>query len=187
METIRAFIAVDIGDAVREQLSKLQRQLRHAHADIKWMKPENIHLTLAFLGETSIDLIRPLETALEQMLEGQKAFEVHVEGTGTFGKPKHPRVVWTGLEESPALTALQKTTVKALEAAEIELDEKPFAPHLTIGRIKSPKHVDALYEELEKEKTTPFEKIDITEVQLIRSVLKPYGAEYRVLQRVALT
>ena len=184
METVRAFIAVDIGHAVRGELAKLQLRLKRAHADARWVKPENIHLTLAFLGDVDIARIRPLEAAMDQNLQGLEKFSLTFAGTGTFGRPRQPRVIWAGINDSPPLTELQRKTNDALQDAGIDFDTKPFSPHLTIGRVKSPRHVAALLDELEKEKTPGFGRVEISEVLLFKSVLKPGGAEYSVLYRV---
>lgn len=186
METARCFIAVDIDHAVRKELAKLQQRLKRAHADVKWVKPENIHLTLAFLGNVPIDEIRPLEATMDSNLQGQDKFNMTFAGTGSFGKPRHPRVVWAGINDSPPLMELQRKVVAALQEANVAFDEKPFSPHLTIGRVKSSKHAAELIDELEKEKDTELGSVEISEVLLIKSVLAPGGAEYSVLHRTAL-
>jgi 2'-5' RNA ligase len=148
---------------------------------------ENIHLTLAFLGNVPIDHIRPLEAAMDQALQRLESFNLKAAGTGTFGKPKHPSIIWAGLEESPPLVALCEKTGSALHAARVEFDARPFSPHLTIGRVKSPKHITALLDVLALEKDFEFGNALITEVLLIKSVLKPSGAEYTVLHRTVLS
>ena len=97
METVRAFIAVDIGAGIRKALGKVQRNLQRAHTDVKWVKPENIHLTLVFLGNVPIDNIRPLEAAMDHAFQREEIFTLKISGTGTFGKPKHPigRIQWS--------------------------------------------------------------------------------------------
>jgi len=187
METVRTFIAVDLGEEIRAALAKAQRTLQRAHADVKWVNPKNIHLTLTFLGNIPIDNIRPLEAAMEQTLQGLETFNLKVAGTGTFGKPKRPRIIWSGIEESPPLLKLQEKTVEALRAVNIQFDAKPFSPHLTLGRVKSSKHISALLEALEKDKDAEFGSAEISEVLLIKSKLKPGGAEYTVLYRTALS
>lgn len=186
METARCFIAVDIDPPVRRQLANLQRRLQRAHADVKWVQPENIHLTLFFLGNMPIDNIRPLEAALDKNLQGHERFPLNIAGTGSFGKPRHPRVLWAGIDKSPALMELQHKTLAALQEANIAFDEKPFSPHLTLGRVKSPKHAAGLIEALEQEKETVFGGLEVSEVLLFKSVLTPAGAEYSVLHRTAL-
>lgn len=187
METVRAFIAVEIGDDIRARLDELQRKLKKVHADVRWVRPRNIHLTLAFLGELPADKTAPLETALDGALFGLPPFELAAVGTGFFGRPNHPRVIWTGLADCPPLMALRRKTVDAIQAAAIEFDGKLFSPHLTLGRVKGSNHTASLLEKLDMHKNDQLGQAYIRSVELIRSDLKPGGAEYTVLHRSPLS
>ncbi len=186
METVRAFIAVDIGDEIRAKLDELQRKIKKVHANVRWIKPPNIHLTLAFLGDVPLEKIEPLKAALDQALAGQTSFDLEAAGTGFFGKPNRPRVIWAGLSDCPPLMELRRKTVKALPALEIEFDNKPFSPHLTLGRVKAPNHTESLLGKIEKYKEAQLGHTRVAAVELIQSELKPHGAEYAVLHRVDL-
>ena len=187
METVRAFIAVDMGGEIQEKLDGLQRKLKKVHADVRWVKPRSMHLTLAFLGDLPVEKITPLKTALDEAFPGIKPFELEVAGSGFFGQPSHTRVIWAGISNCPALMELQRKTVEVLQIAEVEFDNKPFSPHLTLGRIKSPNHTASLLGKLEKAKTEEFGRTCIDSVELIQSKLKPHGAEYTTLHRVPLS
>ena len=186
METIRAFIAVDIGDGIRGKLDELQRKLKMSHANIRWVKPQNIHLTLAFLGDIPIQKLPPLKTALDENIHGLGPFELEAEGTGYFGRPNRLRVIWAGIVDCPPLMELYRKTIGALQATQIGFDDKPFSPHLTLGRVKASNHTDSLLAKLEKYKNEPLGQNRINAVQLIQSQLKPRGAEYTVLHRTTL-
>ncbi|MEN7972308.1 MAG: RNA 2',3'-cyclic phosphodiesterase [Verrucomicrobiota bacterium] len=182
METIRAFIAVDIGEEIREKLDQLQRKLKKVHANVRWVKPQNIHLTLAFLGDIPIEKLDPLKTALDKGVQEMAPFELKAFSCGFFGRPKHPRVVWAGIADCPPLMELQCKTIEALQCLKIEPDNNPFSPHLTLGRVKSTdQHTEPLLGKLEKYKEEPLGQTRIDAVQLIQSQLKPHGAEYSVL------
>ncbi|MCF7848237.1 MAG: RNA 2',3'-cyclic phosphodiesterase [Kiritimatiellales bacterium] len=186
METVRAFIAVELNDAVRGELAGLQRRLKKAHADVRWVRTEGMHLTLAFLGDVPVEKFQPLETALDESFQSLEPFSVKATGIGTFGKPSRPRVVWAGIADGPPLMELQHKTVQALRKAAVDFDEKPFSPHLTLGRVKSPKNIQHMLELFEKEQATEFGSVDVTEVLLMKSELKPTGAEHTVLHRFPL-
>ena len=186
METVRAFIAVDLGDEIREKLDGLQRKLKKVHAHARWVKPRDMHLTLAFLGDLPVEKISPLKTALDEAFKGQKPFDLKAAGTGFFGRPNRPRVIWAGIAECPPLMELQRRAVEALHAAEVEFDNKPFSPHLTLARIKTPNHTESLLGKLEKAKTADLGRTCIDAAELIQSDLRPGGAEYTVLHRVPL-
>ncbi len=186
METIRAFVAVDIGDEIRAKLDELQRKLKKVHANVRWVKPQNIHLTLAFLGEVPPERIQPLQTALDGAFQQLEPFGLEAAGTGYFGKPNRPRVIWAGVADCPPLRQLQQKTVDALLASGIGFDNKPFSPHLTLGRVKAPNHTASLLGKIEKYKDAPLGRGRISAVDLIQSKLTPRGAEYEVLHRTEL-
>lgn len=186
METIRAFVAVDIGDEIRGKLDELQRKLKKVHANVRWVKPPNIHLTLAFLGDVAAEKLDPLKNALDKNIHGLELFELEAAGIGYFGRPNRPRVIWAGIPNWFPLTELQHKTVEALHVAGIDFDNKPFLPHLTLGRVKAPNHTEALLTKLEKHKNDFLGKTRIDAAELIQSQLKPTGAEYSVLHRTSL-
>ena len=154
---------------------------------MRWVKPQNIHLTLAFLGDLPIEKLPPLKSALDGSIPGMEPFELEAAGTGFFGRPSRPRVVWAGIADCPPLMQLQQRTVYALQRANIDFDAKPFSPHLTLGRVKAlDHHTESLLAKLEKYKDEPVGQAHIGAVQLIQSELKSGGAEYNVLHRVPL-
>jgi 2'-5' RNA ligase len=188
METVRAFIAIDINDELRGRLGELQRKLKKGHANVRWTQPKGIHLTLVFLGDVSSESIDPIRTALDRTCRGIKCFELEAMGIGTFGRPGHPRVIWAGIAPSAPLTSLQQQIVERLEAQGIDFDRKPFSPHLTLGRVKGiDRHTDPLLEKIEKYADASIGTARINHVGLIRSDLTPRGAEYTVLHRSLLT
>jgi 2'-5' RNA ligase len=187
MEPARVFIAVDIGDEIRGRLDALQHTLKKGHSNVRWTQPKNMHLTLAFLGDVPIAELDRVTSGIDRACRDAKAFELKANGIGTFGKTRHPRVIWAGLAACPALTALQLQVGEALLAAEIAFDQKPFSPHLTLGRIKSvDSHTPSLLGKLEVSADMPFGSGLVSGVELMKSELTPRGAEYTVLHRVEL-
>lgn len=187
MDTVRAFIAVDIGNEIRGKLDELQRKLKKVHANIRWVKPRNIHLTLAFLGEVPANRVDSIKEALRDACAGQPAFDLIAVGTGFFGKPRYPRVIWAGVSDCAPLKALQNRIGHALHQSGIEFDEKRFSPHLTLGRVKGiDRHIEPLLEKIGKYGEADLGGACIAHVELVQSKLAPHGAEYEILQRVAL-
>jgi RNA 2',3'-cyclic 3'-phosphodiesterase len=185
MKNIRVFVAIEISESLRAALSDLQGRLKMTGADIRWVRPESIHLTLAFVGDIPRIQIEPLKAALNASVR-EKAFDFNVTGIGTFGNLRNPRVLWAGISPCPALEHLRRQTVEALGTAGVDFDDKAFSPHLTIGRFKSPRNLSALKQQLEKEKSGNFGSEKAQEVQLIKSELRPDGAKYTVLFRFPL-
>ena len=99
---------------------------------------------------------------MDQAFQGMKRFKLKVSGTGTFGKPKHTRVLWAGTEECPPLLKLQEKTVEALHVAEVDFDAKPFSQPLTLGRGKSPTHISAILDALDKDKNAAFGSVELS-------------------------
>lgn len=187
MEMMRAFIAVDIGDEIRGRLDELQRKLKKVHSNVRWTQPKNMHLTLAFMGDVAITELDRITSVIDRVCRGAGAFELNAIGVGTFGKPGHPRVLWAGIEACHSLTALQQRISEALLVAEIAFDQKPFSPHLTLGRVKSiDRHTQPLLGKLEKYADMAFGSVLVSGVELMKSQLTPRGAEYAVLHRAAL-
>lgn len=188
METVRAFIAVDIGDEIRDRLDELQRRLRKVHANVRWVKPQTIHLTLAFLGDVPVEQVDAIRKTLDQACAGHPAFELEAAGTGFFGKPGYPRVVWAGISDCPLLLKLQGRIAQGLHDAGIEFDNKPFSPHLTLGRVKGiDHHTGPLLEKIGKYREAELGTTRIDRVELIQSELTPRGAEYTILHQAGLT
>lgn len=187
MESMRAFIAIDIGSDIRARLNKLQQKLKLTAADIRWVKPENMHLTLAFLGQVSLEELQPLEKTLGETIQRQEPFALRIQGTGVFGRRSRPSVVWAGTTVCPPLLELHQKVVAAVKAAHIDYHENAYRPHLTLGRFKSLNHLDPLFQTLDKEQEADFGLLEVRSIQIIKSELKPSGAEYTVLHRFELT
>lgn len=187
MDTIRVFIAVDVGDEIRSKLDELQRKLKKVHADVRWVKPRNIHLTLVFLGDVPVDKIETIEHALNRACSEQPAFDLASRGTGFFGRRSHPRVIWAGVVDCPPLLELQRRTAEQLHTLGIVPDSKPFSPHLTLGRVKGiDQHTVPLMEKVDRYQETELGSTHIDRVELIQSKLTPRGAEYELLHQTEL-
>jgi 2'-5' RNA ligase len=186
MDEVRTFIAIDPGDIIRNRLIKLQEKLRPAHADIRWTRPEGLHLTLAFLGNLSMNQIRTLTGKLDFHLKQQSVFNLISSGVGTFGHRNNPRILWAGISESKALQTVQYQTVTAIDDAGIEYSAPPFSPHLTIGRVKSKKRITELLRLIEENQHVRIGQTEVRSIEVIKSTLTPSGAEYSTMHRVEL-
>lgn len=185
-QPIRCFIAIDPGDAVRQQLEQCQKRLRKSGAHVRWIPPPSIHLTLAFLGDTLPPQVPELSEALATKLAGFGPFRVTAAGTGTFGPQRRPHVVWVGIAPNPALPRLHDAISSTCCEMGFNIEARKFLPHLSLGRIKSGRNLNPLRDLLETESTTEFGHIDVAEIQIYQSVLKPDGAEHMVRNHVNL-
>lgn len=183
----RAFIAVDIGHDMRQALARLQDELRRTHPDIKWVLPENIHLTLAFLGDVFPGHRDSLTTGLDSVAGTLRSFTCTVEGLGTFGPPNSPRVVWAGIRQgADQLITMQANVAAMVRQTGLIPEDRAFHPHLTLARVKFPRTARYLEERLAKLATTPFGTISVNSIQLMQSTLRPDGPVYTVVHQSSL-
>jgi RNA 2',3'-cyclic 3'-phosphodiesterase len=175
----RLFIAVVIAPDVRQKLAAAQKALPIAGLNLKWVKPENLHLTLAFLGDTDPERVAPVKALLDEVAGAVTPFAFDVTGLGYFGNRRDPRVVWAGLAgDLVPLKKLQTRLSNELKALGFVLDERDFKPHLTLARIKAVIHAGAFLHELERRREEVFGLSRVDQLVLISSELGPAGPTY---------
>ena len=184
---MRLFIAIELSSEIRKNLGKLIDLLKTKGEGVKWVNPENIHLTLKFLGETPPSKIQEITDSLKKSAKKFSSFSLSVKGTGCFpSEKKPPRVLWVGVEHNDYLDEFQKEIEMNLKKIGFPEEGRKFIPHLTLGRVKSPIKLGSIKEELKKYEEKFFGKVRVNEVVLFQSILKPEGAEYIPLARISL-
>ncbi len=180
---MRTFIAVDIGPDVRAALRRFQRRLRDKSGldrpDVKWVEPDNIHLTLKFLGEVRDAHIADLCNAVTGVCENFETFELIFENFGTFGRP--PRVLSCGLRESAELVKLQREIENSVAELGFEPEKRKFSAHLTLCRIKSAKAGRIISKCLEEVKNEVFGTAYVESVSIYKSELTNAGPLYTLM------
>ena len=190
-EKIRAFVAIELSDAVKTALADLIELIRGANVNgVRTSRPNGIHLTLNFLGDISSNQIKPISTAISVITRAHSAFTLAMGGPGAFPNQTSARVLWMGLEgELKKLSHLQQHLEEAFEALGFARDRRRFNPHLTLARIGDrASKVDRLKvtEKLFSAGPSPKPLIEVDSVCLMRSVLLPEGAVYERLAAVPL-
>lgn len=186
METIRAFIAIEIPPEVIKKIAELQDHFKVLNLDAAWVKPANIHLTLKFLGEVDPKLLSQVKETILNSLSSTAKFSISLGAIGVFPNIKQPRILWVGVEDNHKQLEPLKTTIdKGLEPLGFEIDRKRFSPHLTLGRIKSPKGKDRLRKQVQSSQRLDAGAIEVSSVKLMQSQLTPRGSIYTVLQKFA--
>ena len=192
METIRAFIAIPLPDQVLAQLADLERHLERKmpSGSVRWVRPEGIHLTLKFLGDTPADKVPDIKQALAAVAHHAPACSFTVEGLGCFPNPRRPRVVWVGVQEPTGrLAALQDAVEEVIAPFGYPPEGRGFTPHLTLGRVRrkvSRSDVAQVGEVVTRTSVGLLGEVAVDSFALIRSVLKPSGAEYTPLAHFPL-
>jgi 2'-5' RNA ligase len=161
-------------------------ELRKTGADVKWVPPGNVHLTLKFLGSTDEALVPKIRESLMNKLSHYKVFYIKIAGIGCFPSEKRPRVIWIGMEDSEVLSKIQRDIDAEIMHFGFVPENRPFSPHLTIGRVRSPKRVPDLMKRLTEFREVDFGAIEVKNIHVMKSELRQAGAEYSSLAEIPL-
>lgn len=190
MSLLRAFIAIAIPPEIKQAISNHTSSLRkESGRAVRWVDVNNIHLTLKFLGEVSVATLDLLTQTLRAECAQTAPFTVSIEGLGCFPNLRHPRVLWIGLVVPPEVTHLQRQVEANATRLGYAPDDKPFSPHLTIGRVReqaSSAELQALRNLLERTTVPNLGTFTVNEVHLYKSDLKPEGPIYTRLATARL-
>lgn len=183
---IRSFIAIELPGEVKAGLHQLQSELKSAKHDfIKWVAPEGIHITLKFLGNISSRKVTEITKAMEEASRNASCFQLELSKLGAFPNLRQPRVLWLSVGgEVDKLIALQQCIDAALSPLGFVQETRPFAPHLTLARLRERSSPQDRRDFGELVMKTPVEvnyKINVGSVSLMRSQLLPSGAVYSCL------
>ncbi len=157
-----------------------------AFEKIKWVKIENLHFTLKFLGDTEIQCIDNITDILHSVANDFEPTEIEMKNFGVFPNMIRPRVLWFGMYNYDIISELAAEIENHLEKIGLDRSDKPFKPHLTIGRVKFMNNRKILHEIYDKYKDFTFQKMQVSEFDLIESILKPEGPTYIPLQSFKL-
>ena len=183
-EQKRVFIGIPAGDQVKSTLSLLQPIVDCNSRHIKWIPLDNIHLTLSFLGDVSINKIPDIVQSVEQYIATSQ-FQLSILGTGVFPLTKSPKVLWLGIDKGiDELKLLHEQVVKSVRVCNDNYENNTFIPHISIARIKKgPRKIDVLpflnsvYSKIE---------LDVNSISMYESKLFPEGTQYTVLDTFPL-
>ena len=184
---IRSFIAIDLPEATRQALAAVQEQLKQSRAGVRWVRANSIHLTLKFLGNIHPAQVEDIALAVAEEIRDEPPITLGAAGLGAFPSRKKPRVIWIGMEgEVQRLSRIQARVENALEPLGFVREKRSFQPHLTIGRVKDRRRLQALIDAMATLDMEPFNSFDADEIILYKSDLRPTGAIYTKLHRMPL-
>ena len=183
----RLFVAVKIhpSNEFLKTYDSLKSGLRFAR--ITWVKPESIHVTLKFFGETMENRIPDISRVLKELASRHKPFTSELVNVGIFGSSYSPKVIWFGIEKAEPLKELGIDVLKSVESIGWEPDRQNFVPHLTIGRIKSIPDKHLFQSVIDEHKKTWMQEIQVREFHLYESILMREGPIYKVLESYKLS
>ena len=186
---MRLFFAADIDRDTNARVNETIARLKRIDPSVKWVRPENHHITLYFFGETDETTKGSIEGILDEAAGGVGSFNVSVCGISAFPSVDRPRVLWVGIENPGGELAKMHDSIRAalrMEKLPVNIEDRDFAPHLTIGRVKvrcSP----ALIQEVKRSGETAFGEFQVGAAVLYRSVLGRDGALYTPLKTITLS
>jgi 2'-5' RNA ligase len=182
---LRIFVAIDLPEPLKQQLSALTVPI----GGVRWTEPENLHLTLRFIGDVPSETAGEIQAALSDIQS--PPFSLQFMGVGTFpaNPRKPPRIIWAGLSNPPAIQSLHEKIEKVVRDLGPTPDNRPYTPHITLGRVKTADDhtVSAIGQFLERNAAFHTEAFIPIEFHLMESRLLPSGAKYTSLARYSLT
>lgn len=184
---MRTFVAIELDKTIKDTLSALIQKLETGGSNIRWVKPQGMHLTLKFLGEVSADKITEVKAVLGSIAKDYSRFPLSLKGTGIFPPAARvPRVVWIGLEKNESLQNIQARVENELHNIQFPREKREYHSHLTLGRVKGPQNLETVMGTLNQYKETEFGGMNVNKITLFKSTLKPTGAEYTILSEFCL-
>ena len=183
MNAVRAFIAIELPPEVRAELSRVQLRLKSASAcPAKWVEPGSVHLTLCFLGEISPAQVEAVKGVMVQVVAGFHPFALELTQAGAFPNLRQPQTLWVGLGGGlDSLSKLHRQLEEGLRTTGYKPEDRPFRPHLTLARVRdeaTPAERQGLGEAVGRLSGPIAGRIDVSEINLMKSQLTPSGAVY---------
>ncbi len=193
MDAVRLFLAIDIPPRARKIITALQNRFKPLGLNASWVAPEDVHLTLQFLGDAPPEQIPDIHQGVSVAVTPVPQFMVTLKEIGVFPKlKKPPRILWVGMEDPQGrLTVLQKNIAKQMEKIGFPKEKRNFTPHLTLARIRQERGgrraiLERLKREIESSPKIEMEPFKIDAVRLIESQLTPTGSIYTTLKEFPL-
>ncbi len=174
--SFRGFISADIEP--NDQLARILIGLSASRADIKVVKPELLHVTLKFLGQTDENLVPEIESRIAAACAGITPFRLRLKGMGAFPSLSNIRVVWVGIENGDPLGKIADALEKSTSELGFKEEKRGFKPHLTLARMRSGRNVASVQDILRSNAASEFGEYLIDSVKLKKSVLSPQGPTY---------
>jgi len=184
METFRGFISVEV--PVTAQIINFQNEIKQTDANVKLVEPENIHITLKFLGDTPFSQIEAIKSILHKAVAIGKKHTIQLRGTGVFPNEQYIKVIWIGISGAKQLSNIADILNQECTKIGVKKDKRGFSAHLTIGRMRSARGKDQIISILKNYEDTLFAEIPVSEINLKKSTLTPKGPIYETLSTVTL-
>ncbi|MBP1662546.1 MAG: 2'-5' ligase [Thermoplasmatales archaeon] len=182
MTLFRGFIAIDI--ASTPHILTFENEIKKTGADVKLVEPENIHITLKFLGDTEETMIDAIEQCMKDSVATVKPFQITLRGTGVFPNKNYIKVIWLGIQDDGQIEPIAQVLEESLASLGFKKEKRGFSAHLTIGRIRTAKNKEKLLTTLEHHRDDEFTTQEVHRIVLKKSELTQSGPIYTTLREV---
>lgn len=184
MVRFRGFIAIDIN--ATNKIVKFENEVAKTGADLKLVEPQNIHITLKFLGDVEEDQVDKIEQIIKESLKDIEPFTIKLNGTGVFPNENYIKVIWIGIEDGQIIGKIAGIIDEKLTKLGFKKERRGFSPHLTIGRVKTAKNKHTLIKTIENYRDEDFSVEEVKSIKLMKSDLTPKGPIYTTMREVPL-
>jgi len=187
VEKVRTFVAIKLTPEIISNIGRVQEELKRTDAQVKWVEPDNIHLTLKFLGHITPEDLEKVKITTRAILKPFASFEISIAGLGAFPQIEYPRVIWLGINKGKEeLGKMVSNLEERLARIGFAKGKRPFSPHLTLGRVKSSKGKRKLVGILTTTEASNLGNMRVTRISIMKSELKPQGPIYTSLEEIVL-
>jgi 2'-5' RNA ligase len=183
MSLIRSFISVDLDN---HNFLEIQELIKKTKANIKFIEPKNIHITLKFLGDIEKSQIKQIEDTIYNSINGINSFKIDVKGLGVFPNKSYIKIIWAGIKNYQTLENTVNRIDENLSIVGFKKEKRDFSPHITIGRVKTAKNKKQLLEIIERYGDYNFGEFTVDSINLKKSELTPKGPIYSNISEIKL-
>jgi len=184
-EVFRAFISVDLAGLL--DLEAVSYTIRGMNLQQKLVEPENVHISLKFLGDTPVRMTEDLLSIMKRSIEGIAPFDISFKGLGAFPKQDNPRVIWIGIQAPASLATIAARLEDGCADLGFRKEGRPFSPHLTLSRVKFVRDRKGLPDLFKVYQAKDFGTVKVEAIRLKKSILGPKGPTYSTVGEVLLT
>jgi len=187
MDVLRAFIAIDIPLWVKTEILKIQTRLRGMNLKASWVRQENFHITLEFLGNIDPHVAPRIVNKMNEFFSTRPKFSLSLGGLGVFPDQNDPRVIWVAIQDPGFnLERLKEISKDAMSGLSSPIETREYVPHITLGYIKSLEGIEKMQKILHTAPSTKSSTFEVTSVKLFKSQLTSEGSVYTKLANIHL-
>jgi 2'-5' RNA ligase len=185
-QSMRVFIGIKLDERVHDEIEKFLAPFKKISSPIRWAKPENVHITLKFIGEVPEEKYTKIEKYLGEAEFDTGAFDLRLTGCGKFGRGNSLDIFWIGISPCDPLARVFKKIEDTLAKSGIEKEKRPFTPHITVGRNKKNYNFKSFLQLIEENRDRLISEFNVDRFQVFKSQLKPEGPIYTILKEIPL-